>query len=252
MKRILLFASLLILGVESSGKRNEKLPEMKLSHVEAEETSLNKYEDVEKLFDNFKKLYSELLAFKEKPDFKKYGFGAGGPYRNWLLRVVELKNNPNSALLSQKGVLAGELESLGLAYVGSQGKETDVTKFFNNAFKKAISKKQEDNIPASKINRLDEIKKNYKLFGEWRIKNDKAKMDYNLEIYKKGDDYVSVFKYDPRHDYTLETLQKNGNRYYIKGDKAGGYYMIDEKKGMSMHDKDGNLSEVGYKCYNIK
>jgi len=62
------------------------------------------------------------LEFKDKSDFKTYGFGQGGTYSEWLTKVKDLKKNPDSKLLLQKGVVAGELEQLGLAYASSKRK----------------------------------------------------------------------------------------------------------------------------------
>ena len=84
-------------------------------------------EKTERIFGEFKVLYSELLEFKDKSDFKNYGFGQGGPYKEWLTKVKDLKENLDSKLLLQKGVVAGELEQLGLAYASSKGKETEVS-----------------------------------------------------------------------------------------------------------------------------
>ena len=79
--------------------------------------------------------------------------------------VEKLKNNPDSKLLLQKGVLIGELEQLGLAYVGSKGKETYVTKSFNKIFADAVSSKPVEKIEtASGNSNYDKIKKDYELF----------------------------------------------------------------------------------------
>lgn len=92
----------------------------------------------EKIFEEFKSLYNELLEFKGSDDFKKYGFAIGGPYNYWLKKIQTLKNDPNSKLLLRRGFVAGELETLGLSYVASKGRETDVTIFFNKIFSEAI------------------------------------------------------------------------------------------------------------------
>ncbi len=93
------------------------------------------------VFDEFKSLYQELKNFKDNNDFKKYGFATGGPYHIWLKKVRNLKSNPNSKSLIKRGFVVGELEALGLEYVASKGKETEVTIFFNKIFKEAISTK---------------------------------------------------------------------------------------------------------------
>jgi hypothetical protein len=114
---------------------------------------------IENFFSEFKSMYNELLEIKNHPDFKKYGFAIGGPYNGWLIRVQEFKkNSPEPDLLSKKGTCFGELEALGYEYVSSKGKETDVTKWFNDTFKKAIDK--QDAIPISNDNEKDKYKSN--------------------------------------------------------------------------------------------
>lgn len=109
-------------------------------------------EQTEKVFSEFKTLYAELLGFKNKPDFKTYGFGQGGPYKEWLTKVEDLKSDPDSKLLLRKRVLAGELEQLGFAYVSSKGQETEVTKAFNEIFSEAIASKPIERVEsASKV-----------------------------------------------------------------------------------------------------
>ncbi|MFD2586139.1 hypothetical protein ACFSQJ_04315 [Croceitalea marina] len=93
------------------------------------------------VFDEFKSLYKELKSFKDNNGFKKYGFATGGPYHIWLKKVRNLKSNPNSKLLIKRGFVVGELEALGLEYVTSKGRETEITIFFNKIFIEAISAK---------------------------------------------------------------------------------------------------------------
>lgn len=98
-------------------------------------------EKTEKVFGEFKSLYNELLEFKDKDNFKKFGFGHGGPYNKWLKKVEQLENNPDSKLLLQNGFVAGELKSLGMEYVASKGQKTEVTKYLNNIFAEAKNPK---------------------------------------------------------------------------------------------------------------
>ena len=92
----------------------------------------------ETVFAEFKSLYSELLEFKGTSEFEQYGFATGGPYNSWLKKVQNLKNNPNSKLLIKRGFVVGELETLAFEYVSSKGRETELTQFFNEVFRKAI------------------------------------------------------------------------------------------------------------------
>lgn len=114
--------------------------------IESKSVEIKKVDDTEKInqaFEQFELLYKELIEFKDDSNFKKYGFGKGGKNNEWLNKVRDFKNNPDSKLLLKKGVLIGELEQLGMAYANSNGKETDVTKTFNKIFSDVISPRTE-------------------------------------------------------------------------------------------------------------
>ena len=103
---------------------------------------LSENERLELILGEFNTLYQELLTFKETQDFKTYGFGSEGSNSNWLYKVEKLKNNPDSKLLlKEKGIVPEDLEKLGLAYAVSEGHETEITKMFNELFKKALHSK---------------------------------------------------------------------------------------------------------------
>ena len=210
--------------------------------------TIDNSEKTEKLFQEFKTLYNELLVFKDNPDFIKFGFGAGGPYNKWLLSVKRLKVNPDSKLLLKKGIVPGELEQLGLEYVNSKGEETETTIFFNKAFKNAISPK-----PVAKIKNVsgnsnyEKIKTEYKLFGKWLItlSAGNEKYSYPYEIYMKNDKYIGVI---PEDKFDTEILEKKGNKYFVIGNESGEYYQIDSRMNMSLFDQDGELTSMGYKA----
>ncbi|MFT6128283.1 MAG: hypothetical protein ACJAVA_002784 [Flavobacteriaceae bacterium] len=214
--------------------------------IETETVKVDNTEKIERIFGEFKTLYSELLEFKDKSDFKKYGFGQGGQYHKWLTKVKDLKENPDSKLLLQKKVVAGELEQLGLAYVSSKGKETEVTKSFNKFFSDAISSKPIEKVEtASGNSNYDKLKAEYELFGKWKITNTMAKSSYPYEIYKKGNEYIGLI---PLDKFKTEILEKSGNKYSVKGNKYGEYYIISPTKKMTLFDKDGELASMGYKA----
>lgn len=132
MKKLILLT--LIPLFFSCQSENQKISEDNSAKTE----QVNDSEKLDIVFEEFKMLYNNLLEFKSDEGFIEYGFGEGGPYNDWLEKVEELKNNTDSKLLIQKGLLAGDLEQLGLAYAGSKGKETEVTKSFNEIFSEAI------------------------------------------------------------------------------------------------------------------
>jgi len=125
--------------------QNEK--KIKETETVKTETADNKEKQI---FGEFELLYNELLEIKDEKDFQEFGFGVGGidyiyedrPYYQWLQSVEKLKNNPDSILLIEKGILIDELEQLGLAYASSKGTETEVTKNFNKTFSDAIIQNQ--------------------------------------------------------------------------------------------------------------
>ena len=243
MKKILLL-TLLATSIISCQNNKKKIKETVKTVKTIETVKIDDTEKTENLFREFKTLYYELRSFKYKTDFKKFGFGAGGPYNKWLRNVEKLKNNPDSKLLLKKGVLFGELEQLGLAYVSSRGKETDFTRNFNKIFTDAILAKPIEKVEtASGNSNYEKIKKDYKLFGKWKITNTIVKKSYPYEIYKKGNEYIGVI---PHGKYRTEILEKKGDKYFVKGSEYGEYYRVDSKMNMSLFDKDGELASSGY------
>lgn len=236
MKNLTLISLILLIAIscgtnQSSDKKTEVLSEN---------------ERLELVFGEFKTLYQELLTFKETQDFKTNGFGAGGSNSDWLNKIKKLKDNPDSKLLVKKGVVADDLEQLGLAYASSKGQETEVTKTFNKIFNEAINAKPIEKVETKSGNaNYDKIKAEYELLGKWTISNTFVNESYPFEIYKKGDEYISVI---PKDDYKTEILSKKGNDYFIKGNQYGEYYKIDDNKNMKLFDKDGDLSGSGYKA----
>lgn len=242
MKKMATLTFVLTLGLMSCQNENKQINTNEVIKVEVKDDT----EKIAKVFGEFKDLYNELLEIKEKADFKKFGFGAGGSYNNWLQKVQELKNNPDSDLLLKKGVLIVELEQLGLAYASSKGEETDVTESFNKIFSNAISRKTTVKVESESGNSdYEKIKAEYEIFGKWRIKNSAANLNYPYEIYNKGTEYIGVI---PEGKYKTENLEKKGNKYFVKDNKSGEYYLIDVKMNMSLFDKDGELESMGYKA----
>ena len=89
------------------------------------------------------------------------------------------------------------------------------------------------------------IKSDYRLLGKWEISNSFMKQTYSYEIRKKGDEYIGVF---PDGDYKTETLEKNGNDYYVQGSRFGEFYRVDANMNMILFDRDGDLTGAGYRA----
>lgn len=97
--------------------------------IEEERISKNKVNEDAKALRQVKQqvrvLFNSLIEFKDKSDFHYYGFGVGYKYNKWLMDVQELKNTQEAKLLLGQGFVVGDLEMLGLEYMGSKGKETE-------------------------------------------------------------------------------------------------------------------------------
>lgn len=244
MKNLTLLSLILLILISCGTNQNSEKKTETVSETKTK--SLSDAERLEMVFAEFKSLYKELRTFKSTADFKTNGFGAGGSNGAWLEKVKGLKANPDSKLLLKKGIVAGELEQLGLAYVGSKGQETDVTKTFNKIFEEAINPKPVEKVEVKSGNaNYDKIKSEYELLGKWTITNTTVNQSYPFEIYKKGAAFVSVI---PQGDYKTEILSKKGNDYYVKGNKYGEFYRITSDKNMKLFDKDGDLTSSGYKA----
>lgn len=245
MNKASLFALIAIITFTACKTETKKEEPIKIEKTE----KIDETEKTEKAFAEFKSLYGELSEFKNDADFKKFGFGKGGKYSEWLEKVREFKQNPDSKLLLKKGVLIGELEQLGMAYVSSKGKETEVTKTFNKIFSDAISDKPIENekSTSSEISSYSKLKTDYELFGKWTITNSIVNESYPYEIYKKGNEYIGVIIKDDL-DKKTENLTKKGSDYYVKGSKDGEFYRIDKNLNMELFDKEGELKSVGYKA----
>jgi hypothetical protein len=203
MKRIIPFLILAIASLTSC--KNEPKENKKTEIVETKTVENSKTDDTEKInevFEKFKGLYNELNEFKNTADFKKYGFGEGGKNRDWLEKIRELKDNPDSKLLIKKGILIGELEQLGMAYASSNGKETEVTKTFNKIFSDAISPNSEtentEPIENSTSESWYEGGNLHKADGtEWKKATEHNKLatcaDFTMTIAKRNGETPSVF-----------------------------------------------------------
>jgi hypothetical protein len=85
-----------------------------------------------------RKLYLELMSFKDDSLFHKVGFASENKYSNWLDRVGKLKEDSRSKGLLKKGIPLEDLRDLGLEYFKSGGKETAFSIFANGQFRKAF------------------------------------------------------------------------------------------------------------------
>jgi hypothetical protein len=85
-----------------------------------------------------RKLYLELMSFKNDSLFHKVGFTSENKYSKWLDKVVRLNQDSRSKSLLKKGIPLENLRDLGLEYFKSGGKETPFSRFARGQFRKAF------------------------------------------------------------------------------------------------------------------
>ncbi|MDC3255784.1 hypothetical protein OAU93_00115 [bacterium] len=65
------------------------------------------------------------MNFKDKDDFKFYGFGTGGPYNKWLVSIHALSNSTqkglNTPIPLELRVAISEIHLLGFSLVSDDG-----------------------------------------------------------------------------------------------------------------------------------
>lgn len=212
--------------------------------VDEGETEAMKAKRLEQAFGRFKELYAELLDMKDEASFRQYGFGAGGPHASWLESVRAFDKDADSKLLIEKGFVLGELESLGMEYVASKGKETSLTEKRNTVFKRAIDPVAiETVVNDSGAQNYAKLQAESALFGKWKVTNSFAKQSYLFEIYKRGNEYIGVY---PSREFKTEQLQKKGKDFYVKGSRNGEFYRIEANMTMALFDQDGELASSGW------
>jgi hypothetical protein len=97
--------------------------------------------EIETAKEEFRKLYIELLSFKDKSEFHYNGFAVGHKYNRWLTDVEKLSNTPsNKILLKHGGFVYGDLEMLGFEYLKTYGKDNEYSRWVKKLFDEGINK----------------------------------------------------------------------------------------------------------------
>ena len=74
------------------------------------------------------RLYDQLHAFKDDPEFIRLGFGQRGPYSAWLQAIQRYRDtNSGFEIVDELGFLPGELMMLGMNYIGEDLSESDLS-----------------------------------------------------------------------------------------------------------------------------
>ncbi len=195
-------------------------------------------------FEQFVSLYNELLGFKDKANFKQYGFGQGGPYYSWLERANKFEKTANVSHFSQYGFVPADLAALGNIYVSSKGVDNDAAKILRSAIDKGIAKAygleqetnqvQEQKESTSSTNTTT----NETVIGHWKLSG-ALKMD--IKIVQRGKQYISI------ENGKQIKLTRKGDKYYLDNSKTGEYYKI-SNGNLRLCDKDGDFTD----SFNIK
>ena len=123
-------------------KVTEPISENNNSEIQSTTAEKAITEEIKKALNETNILYNELIAFKDNPNFHKYGFSGAYIYNAWLKQVGELKNSPVAKdILFDYGFSLGDLEMLGLEYVKTKGQETKYSNWAKDRIEKGIKQK---------------------------------------------------------------------------------------------------------------
>lgn len=221
----LLTISILMTGLIGCGGVSQK----DYDTLKAENENLKK--EIEALKFGPDKLLSQAKVYIESKDFYK--------------AQTELQSLLDKHPASQQAIEGKQL----LAVANNGIKEQEIADAKANAEreveidKREVSKK---NAPAPEAvqksgnKEYDKIRAEYKLFGKWDLKVPYFTGSLRLEIYQKGNKYLSV---EPGVDYRIRQLRKRGQIFTIIGSKEGEYYLISSNRRMTLYDSLGELTD---------
>lgn len=202
-------------------------------------------EDIETSLAKFKELYEELLEFKSNTNFIEYGFGLGGEYNSWLLRVKKFQKSQASKALINRGFLASELTQLGLEYVTTKGNENKRTTYLNNLFTKGL---KSDNITKTlglENSKVIVDKSNDVLIYRW-IPLDKWNGLFKyIEQYKtaSGNHYLKSVYSDGSQGVENIRITKTKRRVrYDYDNNHGEYYILNRNGNLELYDDDNDVA----------
>ncbi len=196
---------------------------------------------------DFKVLYDELISFKNKPDFVDKGFSQGSPYASWLKKVESFTKRKEAKDLYAFGIGADDLQTLGLEYKSSKGEETETTINLNKHIKYAFEHSKDEQ-PTMEEKKSASNKEGRDVIGKWNVKNKMFPNDEPeiIEIYSKEGKYY-VATYFPDKSGSLNSLKKEGNKYFVTDSPHQEYYVIKQNGDLRMCDAEGDFTEAsGY------
>lgn len=191
---------------------------------------------------DFKVLYDELIAFKDKAEFKEKGFGQGGPYYSWLQKAQNFNQREDALDLGRFGITAGDLITLGHEYNRSRGKETESTIRLNKQIKYAFEHSNDESAEDEETKSDGADTNGRNVIGRWSLTNSAfAGQSQTIEIYEKNGSYYSEEGSGP------EKLKKKGNNYYKLDNPQQEYYKITSSGDLRLCDAEGDFTEeAGY------
>ncbi|MBA2113454.1 SHD1 domain-containing protein [Bremerella alba] len=133
-------------------------------------------------------LLEELLEFKDKPKFREFGFGTGGPYHKWLKSVEDLRDTTPTGQHPIPFIVRtapGDLLMLGMKYL--RNSETDYTRQMLGELKETISY-------SHYLSAKEQSKANAIVFRTWR--DSSGKFSVEAKLVEKSTTHVVLRKKD--------------------------------------------------------
>ncbi len=83
----------------------------------------------------FAESYRRLLEFKDDPNFHGLCFSQSSPYKSWEQELNALGDRSGTKLLTETGIIPGDLWQMAWDYCNNSGGETDHTRFVRGEMK---------------------------------------------------------------------------------------------------------------------
>ena len=196
-------------------------------------------ENIESEFDCLsaaKSLYSELLEIKSSPSFNNNGFGSEQG-KEWKNKYEILRNqNCDQLLMSELGIVTGDLETLANTYLSQNGKEDEYTSFIGSKFITNDSPIKSE----AKAKLTSSIEKT--TLGIWKLYLKSRQNDFiTLEIFSENGSF-----YYSKDGSKGKVLALFDGKLHIPNNKYGEYYII-EGNTLKMFDSEGDLAEADWR-----
>jgi len=179
-------------------------------------------------------LFKELDEFKDKKDFRAFGFGVGGHYNEWLKRAESFPKEDENRVMRAYGLAVGEIANLAIHYaaevpnVGWEYKhEGDM---IYTRLLRIFTMQQRLDADFSDETEKAFSSKNKEVIGKWKLDSKKKEYStFTLDIIYVDDNYYYCKTYANKSETERGKLIEALDRLYDATSIAGEYFEVSGK-----------------------